>query len=65
MPSLWVDLLHLHGYVTDPAWLRKPMTERRAPLTSHQQQPHDTLTKRVARSFRLCLGIGDGALRTQ
>lgn len=67
MPSPWVDLLCLHGYIADPRTLRKlsahpSPTSRPTPNSKTQRV---TLAKQAAASLRLCLGIGDGALRSQ
>lgn len=67
MSSLWTDLLFLHGHITDPRLARRllspaPPSEPPTPTT----RPAATsmpLLQRLTR--RLCLGIGDGVLRTQ
>lgn len=67
MPSLWVDLLQLHGHVTDAALLRRladlPAASE-SPEASRDASPADRV-KQVMSRWRLCLGIGDGAMRTQ
>lgn len=67
MPSPWIDLLTLHGYITDHKLLRTWATRR--PETPSRKvdcnAPLIVLAKRVIRSTRLCLGIGDGVLRSQ
>ncbi|MET3653507.1 hypothetical protein [Dyella japonica] len=67
MPSPWIDLLSLHGYITDTELLRRLATR---PATESPPKPPAqpgllTLARQVARSTRLCLGIGDGVLRAQ
>ncbi|MBE1161764.1 hypothetical protein [Dyella acidiphila] len=67
MRSPWIDLLCLHGYITDPTLLRKlatspPQAPRPRPRTN---RPRIALVKQAAASWRLCLGIGDGLLRSQ
>lgn len=67
MPSPWIDLLGLHGYITDTKLLRRLATR---PATEPPPKPDAqpgllSFAKRVARSTRLCLGIGDGVLRAQ
>jgi hypothetical protein len=64
MRSLWTDLLFLHGYITDfrlaqrlsnPQPQEQRKADRRRPL------------RRALFTWpaRLCLGIGDGSVRTQ
>ena len=62
MRSPWVDLLRLHGYIIDPRPRRKAIT---LPTKRHADDASHTLAKRVATSLRLCLGIGDGLVRSQ
>jgi len=67
MPSPWVDLLCLHGYIADPRLLRK-LSARASPTRRPEPEPNEgpsVLAKRAMVSLRLCLGIGDGALRSQ
>lgn len=67
MSSLWFDLLCLHGHVTDVQWLR-PTPEHPTITPRPKPEPQRTgaaLARRAVTSLRLCLGIGDGALRTQ
>ena len=67
MPSLWIDLLRLHGHINDPEklhWLASPRPSK------PQSEPDTkeatvTMAKRVITSLRRCLGIGDGVLRCQ
>ncbi len=67
MPSPWVDLLQLHGHITDLSLLRRlaglPPAAPRPASDTHQTPV--TRAKRVIARWRLCLGIGDGVLRTQ
>lgn len=64
MSSLWTDLLLLHGHITDLklAWRlwEKPAQPPREP-----SKPPSKGTRWLAWPARLCLGIGDGNLRTQ
>jgi hypothetical protein len=67
MSSLWTDLLFLHGYITDPQLACRllspaPPSEPDPPIPRPAATPMPLL-QRLAR--RLCLGIGDGVLRTQ
>ncbi|MFC5437476.1 hypothetical protein ACFPME_13005 [Rhodanobacter umsongensis] len=67
MSSLWTDLLILHGHITDPRLARRllspaPPTEPDPPTSCPAAAPMPLL-QRLTR--RLCLGIGDGMLRTQ
>ena len=67
MPSPWVDLLCLHGHIADVKLLRKlavlpPGTPRPDPAPA---KVRSTLAKKAVMSLRLCLGIGDGVLRSQ
>jgi len=64
--SLWLDLLFLHGHIASPKLaqsltLPRP-TPSRPPKSKNNAQ---TPIKRAIVSLRLCLGIGDGALRYQ
>lgn len=67
MPSSWIDLLSLHGYITDIKLLRKLATRPPAPAPREHDGESRLLlmAKRMASSTRLCLGIGDGVLRSQ
>jgi len=66
MSSLWTDLLFLHGHIADPQLARRLL----APAPPPVAEPPGTrlgatpipLLQRLA---RLCLGLGDGVLRTQ
>jgi len=67
MPSPWIDLLSLHGYLTDIKLLQRLATR---PATPAPREPGSeskllSIAKQVARSTRLCLGIGDGLSRSQ
>jgi hypothetical protein len=67
MSSLWINLLHLHGYITDPKFARclidgPDATPDRAACA---QASRASKTKRTTWYARLCLGIGDGCLHTQ
>ncbi len=72
MSSLWTDLLFLHGYIRDHRLARRLTSAGKA--TPHAGKPDADHRRRqadrrngVPRSWmaRLCLGIGDGDLRTQ
>ena len=67
MSSLWTDLLHLHGYITDIALFRKPVERASVPTPcTTMPEPREKRPDRSWKtSLRLCLGIGDGALRSQ
>jgi hypothetical protein len=67
MSSLWTELLFLHGHITDHRLARRLLSPARpseppAPIIHSTTSPMPLL-QRLAR--RLCLGIGDGVLRTQ
>jgi hypothetical protein len=65
MSSLWTDLLFLHGHITDPELARRlaEAKQRRAAEREHRKLAHGDAWRTW--SARLCLGIGDGKLRTQ
>ena len=67
MPSLWVDLLCLHGYISDRPLLRRLAASPTAKpsFESETKSAPSMLAKRAIISLRLCLGIGDGAPRSQ
>lgn len=66
MPSLWVDLLCLHGHIADPRLLRRLATHPPAPQPSREKRDARlSLAKHAVTSLRICLGIGDGVLRSQ
>lgn len=67
MPSPWIDLLSLHGYLTDIKLLHRLATRpsKPAPRAPDSESKLLSIAKQVARSTRLCLGIGDGVLRSQ
>lgn len=67
MRSPWIDLLSLHGHITDPEPLKQPTTDLPAPPrpTPGQEDQRLSLAKQAVASLRLCLGIGDGVLREQ
>lgn len=69
MPSLWVDLLRLHGHLCDLRWLPEPAAKQ-ASAASPSAPVGETKAsgkprRRFLPSWRLCLGIGDGELRSQ
>lgn len=61
MSSLWTDLLFLHGHIADPQLARRLLAPSPPPGTRLGATPIPLL-QRLA---RLCLGLGDGVLRTQ
>ena len=67
MPSPWIDLLSLHGYLTDIKLLHRLATRPTTPTPREPECENKLLSiaKQVARSTRLCLGIGDGVQRSQ
>ena len=66
MSSLWADLLFLHGHITDLKLLRR-LKERpsRSPHPAAAQGRPAGGQKRLRWPFRICMGIGDGEVRTQ
>lgn len=67
MPWPWRDLLFLHGYVTDPRLACRLVTLplEKPPLLSDTLMPARMRSRRTLAACRLCLGIGDGAVRHQ
>ncbi|WP_109126429.1 hypothetical protein [Dyella sp. C11] len=67
MPSPWIDLLGLHGYLTDVELLRRlaSIEKVKPPAPTRDKPPHSPPMQRIVATVRLCLGIGDGLLRTQ
>jgi hypothetical protein len=66
MSSLWTDLLFLHGHIADHRLARRlvspaPPSEPEPPSAC----PGTTSMPLLHRLARLCLGVGDGVLRTQ
>lgn len=62
MSSPWVELLILHGHITDARLLRR-LASPRPPTPPPAVTP---VAKPPAHWLRrLCLGIGDGVLRRQ
>ncbi|GFZ89383.1 hypothetical protein [Dyella caseinilytica] len=68
MSSLWTDLLYLHGYLTDHKLARRLANGPPDPPAPKADSPPSVKAGKVQRVTwyaRLCLGIGDGGLRTQ
>ena len=65
MSSLWTDLLFLHGYITDLKLARRLAEPKQRPEAANSRHKHSLGTALCAWPARLCLGIGDGKLRTQ
>lgn len=65
MSSLWTDLLFLHGYITDPKLARQLAEAKRRRDAERDRRRLSAGKTLRAWSARLCLGIGDGKLRTQ
>lgn len=67
MPSPWVELLCLHGHIADVKLLRKlaSLPPTKPPAEPAPTKAGATLAKKAVTSLRLCLGIGDGLLRSQ
>jgi hypothetical protein len=68
MSSLWTDMLFLHCYISDLNLARRlvnPPTQPPSPETESCQRAFLLRTLFSLRPGRLCLGIGDGNVRTQ
>lgn len=67
MPSPWIDLLSLHGYISDPRLLRRLTALARTTHRSMAKTNKASITpvRQVVATLRMCLGIGDGVLRSQ
>ena len=65
MSSLWTDLLFLHGYITDPQLAHRLAEAKQQHATNRQRGALSQGDTWRAWPARLCLGIGDGKLRTQ
>ena len=68
MSSLWTDLLFLHGHITDPELARRLADMPAAPPIDRTNAGHLHPRPRTILSSlfaRLCLGIGDGTVRSQ
>src|ERR1700751_216332 len=58
LSSLWLDLLSLHGYITDHRWMRQRSRVLHAPWTNETSDGQRECAARVVRtppSHRLCL----------
>ena len=65
MSSLWTDLLFLHGHITDAKLARRLARAQRQRELERERRKLSSGNRLRAWSARLCLGIGDGKLRTQ
>jgi hypothetical protein len=65
MSSLWTDLLFLHGYITDQTLARRLAEAKQRRGAERDRRKLSQSSTLRAWSARLCLGIGDGKLRTQ
>ena len=65
MSSLWTDLLFLHGHITDAKLTRRLARAQRQRELERERRKLSSGNRLRAWSARLCLGIGDGKLRTQ
>ena len=65
MSSLWTDLLFLHGYIANPQLARRLTEAKQRRDAEREQRKHAQGKPWAAWPARLCLGIGDGKLRTQ
>lgn len=72
MSSPWIDLLFLHGHITDWRLARRLSPTAEPPEPAPPAQPdaearnqHVTATRRSMLTLRLCLGIGSGELHKQ
>lgn len=64
----WRDLLFLHGHIVDHTLTtRRADTPEEEPAATGPSEPLPgaSLGRRGLAVLRLCLGIGDGAVRTQ
>ena len=61
MPSLWTELLHLHGHLCDWRLVRRLVEA--APPTAPSPTPGAPTASLPP--LRLCLGIGDGETHRQ
>ena len=62
----WRDLLFLHGHIVQA--LPTPaaeVAESSAPSVETEQPKAPSFSRCSLAALRLCLGIGDGAIRTQ
>ena len=65
MSSLWTDLLFLHGHITDPKLARRWAEVKQRRDAARERRGLSPASTLRAWTARLCLGIGDGKLRTQ
>lgn len=63
----WRDLLFLHGHVVEPILAPVAVAPEERPATASEMEPPPApgFGRRSLLALRLCLGIGDGAIRTQ
>jgi hypothetical protein len=67
MPAPWVELLIKHGHISDVRLIYRfaAPSPKMPGYPRHPKNPADSMARRVIVSLRLCLGIGDGAVRSQ
>lgn len=67
MSSLWTDMLFLHGYISDLEWARRLTVAPIQPSPDTKKSYRTGALRDLfsAKLGRLCLGIGDGNVRTQ
>ena len=62
----WRDLLFLHGHIVQPLPTPSPEAEESSGTSGETEKPATLSFRRCSlAALRLCLGIGDGAIRTQ
>ncbi|KLD62830.1 hypothetical protein [Dyella japonica] len=60
----WRDLLFLHGHIVEPSLTSADVAEESS-ANEKEKPPAPSFSRRSLAALRLCLGIGDGAIRTQ
>ncbi|MGO4501513.1 MULTISPECIES: hypothetical protein [unclassified Dyella] len=62
----WLDLLFLHGHIVQPLPTPAAEADESSAKSGETEQPASPGFGRCSlAALRLCLGIGDGAIRTQ